>query len=159
MTNYVVILVKLKQRKKQMTNMTDGMQNNDNVNNLTDKVTRATFITLGAYIALLTPLFMLNGVLAVTSINEVYLTEILADCFKIFFFFNNAINPVIYFYTLNDFREGYQRLLRCKGGSEHRTGIVQVHICHRDKLKTFRVGETSSADFSCDARSKICLFQ
>ena len=71
-------------------------------------------MTLTAYIVFFIP------VIAVTSIGMFFdtfigntLFDILEDVSLLFYFSNNFVNPFIYYMTLRDFREGYNRLLFC----------------------------------------------
>ena len=74
------------------------------------KLTRAIIMTLTAYILLYTPII---SVTCIRTLIDDSLWDILEDISLLFYFTNNLINPFIYYMTLRDFKEGYNRLLFC----------------------------------------------
>ena len=110
--NYVIIICNLTRSKISMRDATSGTIAKIPKNNV--KLTRAIIMTLTAYIVLFIP------VIAVTSIGTFFdtfigntLFDILEDVSLLFYFSNNFVNPFIYYMTLRDFRDGYNRLLFC----------------------------------------------
>ena len=110
--NYVVIIYKLRKSSKSMEESGNIKIRKLPRNNV--KLTRAIIMTLTAY-----NLFFIPAV-AVTSVGSVLETfignslfEILEDISLLCYFSNNLINPLIYYFTLKDFKDGYSRLLCC----------------------------------------------
>ena len=110
---YTILVIKLHQRKKQLRYVIN--RDPSKIHDVTDKVTRATFLSLGAYIVLILPTILVNGLVAL--IRNPYHAELVTDAAFIIYFMNNMINPFIYFCTLRDFKDGYQQLsmFKCAG--------------------------------------------
>ena len=84
-------------------------------NDVNTKMTRASWLTLGAFIILYTPSIILLGILQNFVQQPTVILIILADISNLLYFLNNVINPFLYFATLSNFREGYKCLLTCRG--------------------------------------------
>ena len=78
---------------------------------LNSKLTRATMIALGTYVMLYLPAVAITCIDLLVDSHYLHITQ---DILLILYFCNNIVNPVIYYLTLNDFREGYKKLLRVK---------------------------------------------
>ena len=110
--NYVIIIYSLTRKKKSVKDITSDTITHIPRNNV--KLTRAIIMALTAYILFYIP------VIAVTSIGTLFnafignsLWDILEDISLLCYFSNNLINPFIYYFTLKDFRDGYNKLLFC----------------------------------------------
>ena len=86
---YIIITVKLRKRSIIFTSASD----------VNSKVTRASWLAVTAFIILYThPIPM----------------RIFLDISYLLYYFNNVVNPMIYYVTLKDFREGYVSALKCR---------------------------------------------
>ena len=82
------------------------------------KLMRASWIVTSSYTILYIPT-------AVVSLTDVFVADpynlyllILQDIFALIFFFNNVVNPFIYYLILKDFRTGYTTFLTCSKRNE-----------------------------------------
>ena len=106
--NYLVVIVKLKQRKEQMRNFMHNR--NSSALNTDAKVTRATIIALGTYIIMFLPSVMTSIISSVVEFPHMIILQGVSD---LWYCMNNVINPFIHYMTLKDFKEGYKNLLLC----------------------------------------------
>ena len=102
LTSYVIITVKLSQRNKEQSNT------------INSKVTKASWLALSAFVILYYPSLLLS--FATNFFAEPYpvFLLVLLDASFLLYYFNNVINPFIYFATLVNFKVGYKALLTCK---------------------------------------------
>ena len=102
LTSYVIITVKLSQRNKEQSNT------------INSKVTRASWLALSSFFILYYPSLLLS--FATNFFAEPYpvFLLVLLDASFLLYYFNNVINPFIYYVTLANFKEGYKVLLTCK---------------------------------------------
>ena len=134
--NYLVVIIKLKQRKKQMNN---SMHNrNPNALNTDAKVTRATIIALGAYIVMFRPTVIVTSISSIVQFRHMI---ILQNISELWYCINNVINPFIYYLTLKDFKQGYKNLLLCKykpedANPELNQGIFQRRGTERTSVRS-----------------------
>ncbi len=77
------------------------------------KLTKATAITLGLYIMLQSPAIIMLFVWSFVYFGHTYTGEIVSDYIYIVLYINNVVNPVIYYFTLKDCREGYKKICLC----------------------------------------------
>ena len=124
--NYLVVIVKLKQRKKQMSTIMHNR--NPNALNTDAKVTRATIIALGTYIIMFLPTVMVTSISSVVEFPHMIILQDLSD---LWYCMNNVINPFIYYLLLKDFKEGYKNLLSCKYQSEDSNQQLNQQIYQR----------------------------
>ena len=105
--SYIYVTVKLMQRRRQFRAESGSIDINS-------KVMKACWLALSAFLMMYTPSVLLTLVsnFMVPPYPLYYL--VLLDITFLMFFVNNFINPFLYFYTLNDFREGYKNLLACR---------------------------------------------
>ena len=90
------------------------------------KLTRATIMTLKAYILLNTPIV---SVTCVRTFIVDFPWDILEDVALLFNFSNNLVNPFIYYMTLRDIREGYRILLLfCARHPDQGNSTVKVTV-------------------------------
>ncbi len=73
------------------------------------KLTKATAVTLGLFILLQSPANIKEFISPFVHLDVVH-SQVLTHYFHIVLYANNVINPVIYYFTLKDFREGYRKL-------------------------------------------------
>ena len=110
--NYIIIICNLMRSKKLMKDITNVA--NMKIPKYNVKLTRAIIMTLTAYIVLFLPCIATT---AIGTFFNIYignfLWDILEDISLLFFFTNNLVNPFIYYMTLKDFRDGYNKLLFC----------------------------------------------
>ena len=96
--NYIIITVRLKQSNSMFATAT---------NDANSKMTKASWLTLGAFIMLysqnvhltMVPYFIQGPILLILSI--------LTNITYLLYYLNNVINPFLYFTTLSNFKEGY----------------------------------------------------
>lgn len=112
MTVSFFILVKMWRKKAQMSQNSEGSIETKS-SEMIQKLTKATATTLGVYILLQASATVLEFVGSFVSYRDNGHGQMIADYVYIVFYLNNAINPVIYYFTLNDFREGYRRFCLC----------------------------------------------
>ena len=107
--NYIIITVKLGQRRKEFS--TGSSSNSNDINS---KVTRACWVALSAFVILYYPSVLLS--LATNFMTQPYPVFMQAslDASFLIYYLNNAVNPFIYYATMADFREGYKSLLMCR---------------------------------------------
>ena len=98
LVSYIIITVKLKQRNSVFTAST---------NDVNTKITRASWLTLGAFIILYSPSIILSLVPHFIPKPIPIILFILLDITYLLYYLNNVINPFLYFATLSDFKEGY----------------------------------------------------
>lgn len=104
----VVLFLKRGQAAKKITNNT---QSNSRI--MMHKLTKATAITLGLYIMLQSPAIIMLFVWSFVYFGHTYTGEIVSDYIYIVLYINNVVNPVIYYFTLKDCREGYKKICLC----------------------------------------------
>ena len=120
---YICVIVKLKKRKKQMSSLT--YNTNPNAVNTDLKVTKAILLTLGTYLSLYIPTIVIG--LLVHNVDAPCLIIILAVC-MLLYYVNNLVNPFIYYFTLRDFKQEYNKLLSCKGKKENLNQKIKVAV-------------------------------
>ena len=133
--NYLVVIIKLKQRKKQMNNFMHNR--NPNALNTDAKVTRATIIALGVYIVMFLPTVMVTSISSIVEFPHMVIIQNISD---LWYCMNNVINPFIYYTTLRDFKEGYTNMLLCKhqlqdSNQELNQGIFQRRGTERTSVR------------------------
>ena len=111
--SYIWVIVKLKKRKKKMSNYMHNRASN--VPSTDAKVTNAILLTLGAYLLLYFPSVLISSVTVFIEIPHIFI--VLSIC-QLLYFMNNLINPFIYYMTLKDFRQGYQNFLLRRQANE-----------------------------------------
>ena len=104
--SYIIITVKLKQRNSMFAT---------SANDANSKMTKASWLTLGAFIFLYTPSIVLALVPNFMPKPTPVVLSIILDVSFLLYYLNNVINPFLYFATLSTFREGYTCLLTFRG--------------------------------------------
>ena len=136
--NYLVVIIKLKQRKKQMHNFMHNR--NPNALNTDAKVTRATIIALGAYILMFLPSVTVTSISSIVEFPHMIILQNISD---LWYCMNNVINPFIYYMTLKDFKEGYTNMLLCKqsqdSNQELNQGIFQRRGTERTSVRSVQL--------------------
>lgn len=105
-------LIFLLRRRAQTPNTSTNNQTNSV--KLMYKLTKATSIALGVYMILQVPGITVEFVHLFKSSSEI-LEKVLYDYVYFVLCLNNVANPVIYYFTLKDFKEGYQKCFLCCG--------------------------------------------
>ncbi len=110
--SYVIVTVKLYQRSK--SPVTGGSSFEINM-----KMTRVAWLAVTMFL-----IFYAPQVAAMTLSQFLLQTQhMVFDMFSdvsyfTWFYLNNLVNPFLYFAILNDFRDGYKKLLRCSNISD-----------------------------------------
>lgn len=79
--------------------------------NISAKVTKAAWLTVGAFLLVNAPFVILAFVTYFLPPPFPTFVFVMWDISFMLFFTNNVINPVVYYATLKDFREGYKTML------------------------------------------------
>ena len=122
LTSYIIVTIKLKQRTGQF-----GSEISNNRTDMNFKIIKASWLALSAFLILYTPPILLT--LGSNFLEHPYPIYYLVvqDICTLMYFINNVINPFLYYRTLSNFRQGYQRLLSC-GKSGGNNGGNQVNL-------------------------------
>ena len=101
---YIILTVKLKQTQSNIKTA-----QSDSINS---KVTKVCWMMVTAWIIFNVPVIIISQVITFVpfskSMGVVYEVSYLVFCL------NNISNPILYFITMRDFREGYKSLLLCR---------------------------------------------
>ena len=119
LVSYIIVTVKLKQRS---TKFTTG-------NEINSKVIKTSWITVTAFIILYFPVTVMTIISSFLAQPYPPIFIVLLDCTHLIYYFNAVVNPFIYYFTLQDFKKGYQSLLHCKG-TETETRCPEIQISH-----------------------------
>ena len=98
---YIIITIKLRKRSIIFASASD----------VNSKVTRASWLAVTAFIILYTPS---NLFTMITNFVEPPHPIPMTFFLDISYLLYNVVNPMIYYVTLNDFREGYVSALKCR---------------------------------------------
>ncbi len=105
--SYVVMTFKLYQRSKSPVTSTSSSETNT-------KVTKVAWLAVGTFLVFYLPVVLGNPMtLFIPQPYPVSLLVFSDISYFIWLYLNNLANPLLYFATLKDFREGYKNLLGC----------------------------------------------
>ena len=101
---YIIITVKLRQRNSTFASASD----------INSKVTRSSWLAVTAFILLYMPANLFTLITNFVEPPYPIPMIIFLDISYLLYYFNNVINPIIYYLTLKDFREGYVSAIKCQ---------------------------------------------
>ena len=105
LVSYTIITVKLNQRSLKFSTGSD----------INSKFTKASWLTVTAFLILYFPAAVMTIITSFLAQPYSTLIKVLLDSTYLIYYFNNVINPFIYYFTLKDFKSGYKLLVQCKG--------------------------------------------
>ena len=119
---YILVTVKLKQRSNTFTSVSD----------MNSKVTRSSWLVVTAFIVLYTPVNVFTLISNFVETPHPIPMTIFLDITYLLYYFNNVVNPIIYYVTLKDFRVGYVSALKCRiskiteGNQDRQTSVSSI---------------------------------
>ena len=101
---YIIITVKLRKRNIIVVSASD----------VNSKVTRSSWLAVTAFIILYTPVNFFTLITSIVDPPYPIPMTVFLDITYLLYYFNNVFNPMIYYVTLKDFRQGYVSAFRCR---------------------------------------------